>query len=371
MSIIGLICEYNPFHYGHIHHIEEIKKRYPDSILILVLNGYFTQRGDISLLTKEDKTRISLHYGIDLVLELPTFYGTQGSDYFAYGAITILNAIGAQIIVCGSETMNLSYLKEIAQMQINKDSIDTKSFESYPKRLNHSLDILTPFKSNDLLIISYYKIILNYHYSIQLEGIQRTSDYLDTTSNAPIISASNIREKFKNHIPLDSYLPTEVLRNLKQIDEQKVLDLLTYQVLLNPHINHYMDVNEGLDYKIRKEISKSHSLSELILNIKSKRYTYNRIHRMLCHILLGIEKEQIPITYIHVLGFNKNGRSYLKNNKGKFLFPIAVDFQSKLYKIEICSSKIYDIIMERNTFFFEKRNQPIYYTDSNKLSNQK
>ena len=99
MQIIGIICEYNPFHNGHIYHINKIKSLYPDSLIILVLNGYFCQRGDISLLAKQDKTKIALEYGVDIVVELPTIFGTQSADIFAYKAIEILNYFQVQTII--------------------------------------------------------------------------------------------------------------------------------------------------------------------------------------------------------------------------------------------------------------------------------
>lgn len=91
MDVIGIIAEYNPFHNGHIYHIEKIKEKYPDSILILVLNGYFLERGEISILTKEEKTKIALDYGVNIVLELPFIYGTQSADVFADISIKLLN----------------------------------------------------------------------------------------------------------------------------------------------------------------------------------------------------------------------------------------------------------------------------------------
>ena len=83
MTTIGIICEYNPFHNGHIYHIKKIKEMYKDSIIILVMSGNFTQRGDISLINKWDKTKIALENNIDLVIELPFVFATQGADIFA------------------------------------------------------------------------------------------------------------------------------------------------------------------------------------------------------------------------------------------------------------------------------------------------
>ncbi len=114
MKKIGLICEYNPFHNGHLYHIEKTKELYPDSIIILVLSTCFTQRGNISILTKEEKTEIALNYGIDLVIELPFIFSSQSADIFAKGAISILNELGCDTLVFGSESNDVEKLKEIA-----------------------------------------------------------------------------------------------------------------------------------------------------------------------------------------------------------------------------------------------------------------
>ena len=102
MHKIGIIAEYNPFHNGHLYQIKEIKKRYPDSTLISVVSSSFTQRGDISLLNKWDKTKIALDNGIDLVIELPFVYSTQASDIFAEGAVKILNYLDIDTLVFGT-----------------------------------------------------------------------------------------------------------------------------------------------------------------------------------------------------------------------------------------------------------------------------
>ena len=88
--VIGIIAEYNPFHNGHIYHLNKIKEKYPNSIIILVMSGYITERGDISIINKWDKAEIALKYGIDLVVELPFKYASQSADMFAKGAIEIL-----------------------------------------------------------------------------------------------------------------------------------------------------------------------------------------------------------------------------------------------------------------------------------------
>ena len=102
MKKVGIIAEYNPFHNGHLHHLEEVKKMFPDSYIVLVMSGNFTQRGDVSIINKWDKTDIALYYGVDLVVELPFVFATQGADIFARASIEILDKLDVDYLVFGS-----------------------------------------------------------------------------------------------------------------------------------------------------------------------------------------------------------------------------------------------------------------------------
>ena len=166
MDIIGIIAEYNPFHNGHIYHINKIKEKYPDAILILVLNGYFLERGEISILTKEEKTRIALEYGVNIVLELPFLMGSQSADIFADASIKILNNYHVNKIIFGSECNDVSMLTNIAKAQF-KDDFDelVKNYMdegcNYPTALARACKVNFDFNPNDLLGISYIKAIIN------------------------------------------------------------------------------------------------------------------------------------------------------------------------------------------------------------------
>ena len=126
MHIIGLIAEYNPFHLGHLYQIKKIKEIYPNSIIIAVISSSFTQRGDISLLNKWDKTKIALDNSIDLVIELPFVYATQSSDIFAKGAIEILNNLKIDTLIFGTERDNIKDLELLADIQINNKEYQKK-----------------------------------------------------------------------------------------------------------------------------------------------------------------------------------------------------------------------------------------------------
>ena len=137
MEKIGIICEYNPFHYGHKYHINEIKKMYPDSMIILVMSGPFTQRGDASILNKWDKARIALDNNVDLVIELPFVFATQGADIFSHGAIEILKYLKVDKLVFGSESNNIRELKDLAMSALNNKAYDILVKDYLSKGVNY------------------------------------------------------------------------------------------------------------------------------------------------------------------------------------------------------------------------------------------
>ena len=152
MNVIGLIAEYNPFHNGHLYQINKIKKIYPDSILIVILNGNFTQRADTSLINKWDKTKILLENNVDLVISLPTFYGINNADIFASGALEILNDLKIDTLIFGSELDDTNLLIDIVKAKINnsKYKIKIKSDEcNYCHAHMGNKDLLAAHKEND------------------------------------------------------------------------------------------------------------------------------------------------------------------------------------------------------------------------------
>ncbi len=374
LMTIGIICEYNPFHNGHIYHIKKIKEKYPNAILVLCLNGYFLERGEISLLSKEDKTCLALSYGVDIVIELPVLYGTQSADKFSECAITLLHSLKVERIIFGSESSNIKYLEDLAKKQLVQDfKISMNNGVNYPAALNVALSESQIIPPNDLLGISYIKAILKHNIPIHYETILRTNSYHDINdSSTTILSASNIRTKLKNSLDISPYLPSSSKDFLKIINESLFFSFFKYKILTDNHLDSYLDVSEGLDHKLKKEIKNVSSFEDLVQALKSKRYTYNRLRRMLIHILLGITKEDAdaPITYIHLLGFSSKGKDFLNKQKKEFLLPFKVDYNSKIYMYEMRASQIYDMLCHSNTYVFEKKNQPITPTLLNE-SNQK
>lgn len=355
MNIVGLIAEYNPFHNGHIYQINKIKELYPNSLIIVILNGNFTQRGDVSIINKWDKAKIILNHGIDLVIELPTFYGINNSDIFAKGALQILNNLKIDTLVFGTERDNIDELINVANIKntseynvLLKEYLD-KGY-SYPKASFDSIEKLTNIKintPNDILALSYIEEIINNKYNITPVSIKRTNDYHDKNLKE-ISSATAIREALKNNEDISDYVPNETLKYINNISIDDYFDLLKYKIISTSDLSIYHDVKEGIDVRIKKYIYKVNSTSELIDIVKTKRFTYNRIKRILLYILLDIKKDVNINNYIRPLGFNEIGANYLKSIKKELTLPLVSNYTDNkdLLELEYKVNSIYSLKMK-------------------------
>lgn len=342
MERVGIIAEYNPFHNGHIYHIKKVKEQFQGAEIVLVLSSAFTQRGTPNILNKWERTSLALTYGVDLVIELPFPFSVQSADFFAQGAIEILKAVKATKLVFGSESKNTEKLQKIAEAQLYNKTFQKKVKShleagiNYPSALNAALkeickdEVITP---NDLLGVSYIKEILRQDAKIEAVAIQRTNNYHDENLQEEISSATSIRLLLKNKEDISKSVPKETLKYLMKEHhlEDDYFLFLKYQIYQAQDLSIYLDVDEGIENRILKEIDTASSWEELTRKIKTKRYTYNKINRMFTHILCGFTKEQRKefkhITYLRILGFSKTGQQILKSIKKDCPYPIYTTFQ--------------------------------------------
>ncbi len=355
MKSVGIICEYNPFHNGHIYHIEKVKELFPDYTIILVMSGNFTQRGEVSIIDKWQKTDIALDY-VDLVVELPFVFSVQAADIFAHGAISILKNLNVEAIVFGTESLDTISLTRIKEAQEDeKFDVLVKSYldqgYNYPTSLSKAVFDLTKIKienSNDLLGLSYIKELDNTN--INAITIKRTTNYLNKEIEGRITSATSIRESIKNNEDIKKYVPLKTYKYLQKNTHfnSEYFDCLKYKIISElDHLNIYLNVDEGMENRIKKYIFESNTLEEFISNLKTKRFTYNKINRMLINILCGFTKEDTKKyknpEYIRVLGFNKKGQSYLKEIKKIPKLPIITKYTNKyeMLNLEMKVSYIY------------------------------
>ena len=342
MNITGIVVEYNPFHNGHIRHINEAKKLTDADLLIAVTSGNFSQRGDVSVLNKFEKTDIALNYGVDLVVELPYIYTTQNARVFGEKSIEILKALNINNLVFGSETCNIDELKKYAELSIDVNhlrEIMSKGV-SYPEAYGLLAAELYP---NDILAVSYLKAIGNDN--INVFPIKRTSNYHDDTLMG-ICSATAIRKALKNHEDYSVGTPVKIDNPHFTEELYPYLRRLLFTTNKKDLENTFM-VNEGIENLLIKNAYEYDSFDEFMNHSVTKRYTRSRIQRVMLQMMLQIKKEDVlsltKMDYVRVLGFNAKGQQYLRNYQNDN-YKIVTQFKNipEAYKkIEWKASQLY------------------------------
>ena len=340
-GILGIVSEYNPFHNGHLRHLNYSKEVTKCTFSVAVMSGNFTQRGDTALVNKWTRSEMALKAGVDLVIELPTIYATSSAENFAEGAIKILNSLGVvDYVSFGSEIGELAPLNEIAEILYKEpkefSSLITRQLKSglsYPKA--RELAISMYFGSskkfteilenpNNILGIEYLKALKKYRSHILPLTMKRDySDYNSKKVKNGIASSTAIRTMIEHKknihyvVPYETYELMEeqielghIIPNLSVFEKQIIYNLRKMSL---QEISNLPDVTEGLEYRIKEAANISTNLETLISNIKTKRYTLTRIQRILVHSLLGITAKDVNVSkkivpYIRILGFNKHGK---------------------------------------------------------------
>lgn len=337
MKAVGIICEYNPLHNGHLYHINQIKKQFPNSPIILVLSGNFTERGIVSIMDKWKKTELALTYGVDLVIELPFVFATQSADIFAHGSIAILKELKVEYLVFGSEIGCVEPMIEMATIQLKNPLYHKfvkeylKDGFNYPTAMSKALETISNKKistPNDLLGLSYIKEIKKQNANIIPIAIKRTNDYHDTKLSKQISSATAIRKALLNKENIENVVPEKTRNYLNQqtVFMESYYPFFQYKVSTSRDLTQYQTVDEGIEHRIKEEILKQDSLETFIQAVKTKRYTYNKLMRMVTHILCNFTKEEAnhntELHYIRVLGMNETGKKYLNKIKKQVTLPI-------------------------------------------------
>ena len=372
-KVLGIIAEYNPFHNGHLYHIEQAKQETGAGFVVCVISGNFVQRGDTSIINKWAKAKMALSNGADLVLELPTIYSISSAENFAEGAIKILNSLKiVDTLSFGMETNDTAILNNIANVLYYEPkeytmllSHELKKGSSFPKaRENALLMYLNDIKryanvlsgSNNILGIEYLKALKRTKSTMRPIGIQRKKVlYSDTYMVDEFASATAIRKMLKVRefddirkvMPKKSYmiLGEELKKGHYVIDLSKFEREIIYilRKMTQEEIGNLPDVSEGLDVTIKNAANSCNNLNELISIVKTKRFTQTRIQRILLYALLNINKKQMNTSkkitpYIRVLGFN---------NKGKHLISEALNINPKL-QVVTSVKKYMDNVSNKN-----------------------
>lgn len=354
MKVYGLIIEANPFHSGHNYLINQLND---DDLLIAISSNYFTQRGEISLLDKVEKTQVLLKHRVDLVVELPTIYTLNNADGFAYHAINILNQFKITHLIFGSEIIDLDLLNKVVDIETSSDYLDYLRLNQKTTSLKHleseyltkyftNQEINTLVKPNNTLTISYLKAIRQINPSIIPHIIQRTNDYNEVNANLNHLNATTLREKLKNNEDISSFIDYQ-LTNTKINDYYNHLWLLFKYQITKTNIN-----NEIVRYFKNKIQNNYQNIEEFINNSCNKKYSKAYILREIIKVILDIDNIKED-NYLRILGFNNRGREYLNKLTNKKLFFSSVKELNKIteYSIsyyELKASELYQNIVSHN-----------------------
>ncbi|SMB93580.1 Predicted nucleotidyltransferase [Desulfonispora thiosulfatigenes DSM 11270] len=373
MKVLSIIAEYNPFHYGHLYHLNEAKKSVNPDITVCILASNFLQRGEPSIVDKWSRTKMALHAGIDLVIELPVAFSCRSAFYYATGAVTSLVKSGVVThLSFGTEANNLLQLQKIAQVINNEDALYKSVLHdflgagfSYPKARILTLEKVLDLKNDDLreldnpnniLALAYLQVLDILKNDITPVGILRKGDYHSLDPNHGFASASAIRKLIKNNDPnWKNHVPSftrEILENdFKDGKGPLFLDNLEQNIIAiirrtNPlELQKIIEINEGLENRIYQSAQKHSSIKELLTELKTKRYTYTKIQRSLTHIYLNYEKslDLKEPKYLRILGFNSKGQSLLKHMKSSSELPLINRFSNAFKIVDSTGKKILDL----------------------------
>jgi len=371
MKVAGIIVEYNPLHNGHLHHILETRKISKCDYLIAVMSGNFTQRGEVAMIDKFTRTKMALLNHVDLVIELPFVFSVQSADIFAYTSVAILNHLKVDEIYFGSESDNIDELYLLSDILDSAEYNNlvlkySKEGNSYPTSSNLAVSDLIDTKAyslpNNILGIHYIRAVKKLKSNIKVCSIKRIeTNYFDEfTLGKSIQSATTIRKMIKNKKNIEEFVPENVfnlLKNRKIIDLNMFAKYLKYKIhsSTNEELKNIFNISEGFENRIKK-VTDFSSVTDLISQLITKRYTNSKIRRSLIHILCNTQKKMInsfEIPYLRILGMNYNGQEYLNLIKKDLSIPLISKITDKKHpylEMELRASKIYSMVSDVNVF---------------------
>ncbi len=383
MKITGIISEYNPLHNGHLYHIEKTRENNATHI-VAAMSGNYVQRGEIAVMDKFERAQIAVKNGIDLVIEIPVVYSLASAEFYARGAIYLLDALGCvEELSFGSEVGSVAEIEQAAEIawecqQSPELEELLRNGMSYPnaissmiisqhgrKKGNRIADILA--SPNNILAVEYLKAIKYFGADIKPFTIHRKSvahDSMKVLSNTA--SAAYIRKCMEEKTDFFGLVPDEVYNAYKNaLDSGKKSDMRNLERILiyklrtisAEELKEVPDVGQGLENRIL-ECAPMESIEQILQGIKTKRYTMARIKRILLNMLIGVKKSDLEILppYIRVLAVNERGRDILsaakENSKipfGSSLARLAAesDEAKRFAEIEAAASDIYALSKEK------------------------
>lgn len=397
MKAVGLVTEYNPFHNGHLYHLNKAMELTGADISVAVMSGDFVQRGEPAVLDKYTRTSMALNSGVNLVVELPVNYAVSSAESFAAGALKVLDYVKADSIAFGSESGDIERLSKLAHILCDNEDTLYKEISkytangiSYAAARQNVVEKLTDkdtaamlTSSNNILAVEYLKAIIKNNYAIKPYTLQRQGDsYNDTDIRSEYASATALRENLKAD-NISEYIPVKagliLSSNTNYIYPDDITEVLFTRLLdilfasnydknvFIENVMQYPDVSKEIAGRLYKSAmdmitrtvpqgaeSKDNGLfsfGSLCEHIKTKEVPLSRIKRALVRITLGLDKKHMEKyanePYIRVLGFDKKGQEYLSYIRKTVEVPLitkTADYKEMLLD-DIHAANIYNMIV--------------------------
>lgn len=397
MKAVGLVTEYNPFHNGHLYHLNKAMEITEADISVAVMSGDFVQRGEPAVLDKYTRTSMALNSGVNLVVELPVNYAVSSAESFATGALKVLDHIKADSIAFGSESGDIERLSKLAHILCDNEDTLYKEISKYTangisyaaarqkvvEKLTDKDTAAMLTSSNNILAVEYLKAIIKNNYAIKPYTVQRQGDaYNDTNIRSDYASATALRGNLKAD-NISKYIPVKagliLSSNANYIYPDDITEVLFTRLLdilfasnydknvFIENVMQYPDVSKEIAGRLYKSAmdmitrtvpqgaeSKDNgvfSFGSLCEHIKTKEVPLSRIKRALVRITLGLDKKHMEKyanePYIRVLGFDKKGQeylSYIRKNVEVPLITKTADYKEMLLD-DIHAANIYNMIV--------------------------
>ena len=366
MNVFGIICEYNPFHNGHLYHISKARVLGADAV-ICVMSGNYVQRGDFALFHKSARAETAIRCGADAVIELPLPWAVSSAERFAAGGVSMLGSLGVITHICfGAEEDDCTKLFSAAEL-ICSESFQDKVSDEYRSGISFAAareravkkfsgelaELFT--KPNNILAIEYIKAIKNQGLSIIPTAVARTGVSHDSaTKSGSFASASLLREYIRDGKSVENYIPNEVLKILSEeisLGHAPVFSEYADKAMLAclkrfsaDDFRKFCDVSEGLEFRLARAISESDSLESASLSAKTKRYALSRIRRIFLNAFLDIDGSIQTKTppYARVLALNSRGRDVLRLASKKTIIPVITK-PSSVKKLDVFSRSVFEL----------------------------
>ena len=329
MKTVGIICEYNPFHNGHLHQLQRIRETFgADCAIVCLMSGHFVQRGAPAIVDKSLRAHAAVLCGADLVLELPVSVSLSSAEGFAAGGVRLLSQF-CDALCFGTESMAEEALYQTAHALLSPEfSLFLKeelakgcSFPSARQaalsRMGITADLHNP---NNILAVEYTKAILSQHSDMAIFPIRREGWYHADALVPQAPSATAVRKALLRGDNWELAVPEPTIPLLKnaplhslEAGERAILARL--RSMEDSEYEQLPYGSEGLWRKLMKAVLTQNDLSSIIDATKSKRYSRTRIDRMILCAFLGLTQEDFGMLpqKIRVLAFTNRGRTVLRN----------------------------------------------------------